>query len=246
MFEMRKLSQKDTKFNQDHQLDRLLNHTFVNPYDILEVGPEANEVEIKRKFRMLSILVHPDKCRHEKAADAFHLLEQAYKTLMDPEKRRMYQRVMREAKERVECTRTKENQRRRTMGLEVLPEETFNLEVQNMCKQLFEEIEERKHYFERLDAAYKRKKRHEAEKQAAAEEIIQEDMKAWEENREKRVASWRSFSQKKQRTEKRKKVKYGVHAPPLKAEERPAHLKMTETDTNKPMGMNDEYKKKWR
>ena len=80
------------------------------------------------------------------------------------------------------------------MGLEVLPEETFNLEVQNMCKQLFEEIEERKHYFERLDAAYKRKKRHEAEKQAAAEEIIQEDMKAWEENREKRVASWRSFS----------------------------------------------------
>lgn len=53
---------------------------------------------------------------------------------MDPEKRRMYQRVMREAKERVECTRAKENQRRRTMGLEVLPEETFNLEVQNMCK----------------------------------------------------------------------------------------------------------------
>ena len=35
-----------------------------------------------------------------------------------------------------------------------------------MCKQLFEEIEERKHYFERLDAAYKRKKRHEQEKQA--------------------------------------------------------------------------------
>ena len=109
MFEMRKLSQKDTKFNQDHQLDRLLNHNFVNPYDILEVGPEASEPEIKTKFRMLSLLVHPDKCRHEKAADAFHLLEQAYKTLMDPEKRRMYQRVMREAKERVEVTRTKEN-----------------------------------------------------------------------------------------------------------------------------------------
>ena len=47
------------------------------------------------------------------------------------------------------------------MGLEALPEETFKLEVEKMCKQLFEEIEERKHYFERLDAAYKRKKRHE-------------------------------------------------------------------------------------
>ena len=90
MFEMKKLSRQDTKFNQDNQLDRLLNHNFVNPYDILEIGPEASETEIKKKFRMLSILVHPDKCKHEKASDAFHLLEQAYKTLMDPEKRRMY------------------------------------------------------------------------------------------------------------------------------------------------------------
>lgn len=161
MFDMRKLSQKDTRFNQDHQLDRLLNHSFVNPYDILEVGPEASEPEIKKKFRMLSILVHPDKCKHEKAADAFHLLEQAYKTLMDPEKRRMYQRVMREARERVECARTKENLRRKGMGLEHLPEETANLEVQNMCDQLFEEIEERKNFFERLEAARKRKKHHE-------------------------------------------------------------------------------------
>ena len=48
---------------------------------------------------------------------------------MDPEKRRMYQRVMREAKERVECQRNKENQRRRNAGQEALPEETFNLEV---------------------------------------------------------------------------------------------------------------------
>jgi len=52
-----------------------LNQSFVNPYDILEVGAEASEEEIKKKFRMLSILVHPDKCRHEKASDAFHLLE---------------------------------------------------------------------------------------------------------------------------------------------------------------------------
>jgi DnaJ family protein C protein 8 len=39
---------------------------------------------------MLSILIHPDKCKHEKASDAFHVLEQAYKTLMDTDKRRMY------------------------------------------------------------------------------------------------------------------------------------------------------------
>ena len=72
---------------------------------------------------------------------------------------------MREAKERVEYERKKESKRRLEMGLDPLPEETFNFDVQNMCKKLFEEIEERKQHFERLDAAYKRKKRTEIEKQ---------------------------------------------------------------------------------
>jgi len=71
---------------------------------------------------------------------------------------------MREAKERVEYERKKENKRRTDLGLTALPEETINIEVQNMCKQLFEEIEDRKQHFERLDAAYKRKKRTEVEK----------------------------------------------------------------------------------
>lgn len=175
MSELKKLTKEDNKFTQDYQLDRLLNQTFVNPYDILEIGAEASDEEIKKKFRMLSILVHPDKCRHEKAADAFHLLEQAYKTLMDPEKRRIYQRVMREAKERVEYERKKENAKRKDMGRDPLPEETFNIEVQNMCKKLFEEIEDRKQHFERLDAAYKRKKRVEIETKLVQEEILKED-----------------------------------------------------------------------
>ena len=48
---------------------------------------------------------------------------------MDPEKRRIYQRVMREAKERVDYERKKENARRLAIGLDNLPEETFNFEV---------------------------------------------------------------------------------------------------------------------
>ena len=70
---------------------------------------------------------------------------------MDAEKRRMYQRVMREAKERVECTRKKENLRRRGQGLEPLPEESMKQEISEMCTALFAEIEDRKKYFERLD-----------------------------------------------------------------------------------------------
>ena len=158
----------------------------------------------------------------------------------------MYQRVMREARERVECTRKKENLRRSGQGLEELPDESIKQEIAELCTELFEEIEDRKKYFDRLDQAYKRKKAHDADKKKAQEEIIQEDVKAWEENREQRVASWREFSTKKAKIEKKKKIKFGVHAPPLKAEERPVHAAPLDHGQNKPMGLQDDYKKKWR
>ena len=122
----------------------------------------------------------------------------------------------------------------------------MKLEISNMSKELFEEIEDRKKYFERMDLAYKRKKTHDADKKKVTEEIIQEDVKAWEENREARVASWRQFSTKKAKIEKKKKTKFGIHAPHLRAEERPVHSRQPDHEQNKPMGLQDDYKKKWR
>lgn len=120
------------KESAEYHLNRLLNETYVNPYDILELPPEANDVEIKKQFKVLSLKVHPDKCKHEKAADAFNMVESAYKMLMNPDKRRIYQRIMREAKERVEYEREKENKRRAKEGKELLPMDTFNIDVQTM------------------------------------------------------------------------------------------------------------------
>lgn len=45
------------------------------------------------------------------------MVEQANKTLLDPEKRKVYQRIMREARERVEYERKKENKKREKLGL---------------------------------------------------------------------------------------------------------------------------------
>jgi hypothetical protein len=43
MSEMKRVTSEDKKFTQEYQLNRLLNQSFVNPYDILEVGPEASD-----------------------------------------------------------------------------------------------------------------------------------------------------------------------------------------------------------
>jgi curved DNA-binding protein CbpA len=45
---------------------------------------DATDDEIKKQYRILSILVHPDRNRTDaRAKEAFYILEQAHKTLMD-------------------------------------------------------------------------------------------------------------------------------------------------------------------
>lgn len=88
--EINQISKSDTKLNADDQLNRLISMNYVNPYDVLEIGFEASDAEIKKKYRALTMLVHPDKNKHERATDAFHVLDKAYKTLMDIDKRRTY------------------------------------------------------------------------------------------------------------------------------------------------------------
>lgn len=82
-----------------------------------------------------------------------------------------------------------------------------------MCRKLFDEIEERKQHFERLDSAYKRTKRNEFEKAKVKEEIIKEDIKAWEDGREQRVDNWRKFTSHKTKIEKKKKTHFGLKVP---------------------------------
>ena len=127
--EMTKMSKDNANFTKEHQLERLISKFYINPYDVLEIGYEASEVEIKKKYKMLSMLVHPDKNKHEKAAQAFNTVEKAYKELMDADRRRTYQRVMREAKERVELQRKKINEKKMLQGQDPLPNDTFDLEV---------------------------------------------------------------------------------------------------------------------
>jgi DnaJ family protein C protein 8 len=143
---------------------------------------------------------------------------------------------MREARDRVEVARRKENIRRLAKGMEELTSDTVNTEVQEMCTNLFSEIEERRDQLIRMDNAYKRKRGADLAKVAAKEEVEKEDLKAWEEGREQRVNAWRDFSHKKERVEKKQKMKFGIHAPPIVAEERPSYAKQEDAD-GRPKGI---------
>ncbi len=64
-------------------------------YDILgleEVKATVTDAEIKKAYRKLSLLTHPDKNGHEHADEAFKMVSRAFGVLSDPEKKSKYDR----------------------------------------------------------------------------------------------------------------------------------------------------------
>lgn len=102
---------------------------------------------------------------------------------MNPEKRRIYQRIMREAKERVEMEREKENIKRRKEGKALLPEDTFNIDVQTMCQKLFDQVEDSKKFYDKVEIIKRKRMHKDLETRKLAKEVEKEVEREWEDNR---------------------------------------------------------------
>lgn len=59
-------------------------------YAILKVEPTADELSIKKQYRKLALLLHPDKNKFAGSDDAFKLIGEAQRVLLDREKRLLH------------------------------------------------------------------------------------------------------------------------------------------------------------
>jgi len=77
-------------------------------YKLLEVRPGCSDAELKKSYRKLALRWHPDKqvgksdAEKDQAEEKFKEISQAYDTLSDPEKRKIYDQVGEEGVKRGE------------------------------------------------------------------------------------------------------------------------------------------------
>eukprot|EP01068_Selenidium_serpulae_P014605 Selendium_serpulae@DN6118_c0_g1_i1.p2 len=179
----------------DEQCQRLTSKTFGNAYEILLLSPESTEEDLKKMYRKISLLVHPDKCSNPLAQEAFQVITKAYEELQKPEYKDKYARVIKEAERRVIALRKAENKRRVALRAELLSLESDAIQpfIIAMCDKMLSELEEHKQYAEKVRGANERFEQMEEERVEAEEQHEKEERREWEQTRNTRVAGWRNF-----------------------------------------------------
>ena len=212
--ELLKQRQKDhNAFMQQLEIDRILTVAFrMNPYEVLDVPTHADEKTINRVFRRKSLLIHPDKVHDdtERANLAFGMLQQATTDLLEEDRRRNIDSVVRSA----ERLALHELNLANVIDQDRIVEEEATGRLANLIPSWQERVRECVKHFLVDDEVRKRRAmrmRQEAEidsrlrREEAEEELRRrsEPDTRWEDTRESRVKGWRSFQ--KAAGKKRKK-----------------------------------------
>ena len=222
--------EKKEELNQNNniksQIDRLLTFkevTFIDPFDILNISYNSTEEQIKRKYRAIAMIIHPDKCSLPEAPDAFHILEKAYKFLINPETKYNFKNILSRAKERVEVRRKEINEERKKKQLPVLPNDTIDDEIREMIMKINKENEENIKYQKELKFSQKKRERDIENKNKEDEINLEKRKKEWEGFRDKRVRNWNRF---KDRANKKRNM-YEIKARSYKFEEKNENNEIT-------------------
>lgn len=74
--------------DRENEVNRILGAFKLNPYEMLNLRFTATPEDVRRAYRKISLSVHPDKCTHPRAKDAFETIGHAQKELLDEEKKK--------------------------------------------------------------------------------------------------------------------------------------------------------------
>jgi len=236
--ELKQTEHKDATLTPQQQIERLLRpgYTYrnLNPFEVLQIDPETSIEDAKKKFRRLSILVHPDKNQDDKerAQTAFDAVKRAWTILEDKATRKACMEVVEEARGRTKINMEEKRRKQKREGKAGSIEEDdpvmFKKAVTILTMKLFADLERKRQANENKISEDARKQREKELEEEDKREKIKEFEKNWEESRQGRVNSWLDFKKGKSgsgggKEKKEKKTKYspiGFKPPKPKPEQR--------------------------
>ncbi|ORY38821.1 hypothetical protein BCR33DRAFT_720494 [Rhizoclosmatium globosum] len=201
---------ESTSFNQDREAERILGLATKasNPLEVLELDAKPwlfgklEEKDIKVTYRKKSLLLHPDKCKHPRAQDAFEMLKKAESELMEEGKRNWLLGLVGECVVFVGCeggglqTKNLIKPTATSTANAVIPDEQKNPQEFNVLVAAVK-VETRRLLMDQGQRDNIRLKNERKRKL--------ENDKKWEEGRETRINDWRKFVKKSDSAGKKKR-----------------------------------------
>ncbi|XP_018621402.1 dnaJ homolog subfamily C member 8 [Scleropages formosus] len=227
--EVKQIEKRDSVLTSKQQIDRLLrpgsSYFNLNPFEVLQIDPDVTDEDIKKRFRQLSILVHPDKNQDdaERAQKAFEAVDKAYRLLLDSEQKKRAVDVIQAGKEYIEHMMKEKKKQLKKEGKPTTVEEddpeVFKQAVYKQTMKLFAELEIKRKEREAKEMHERKRQREEEIESQEKAKREREWQKNFEESRDGRVDSWRNF-QAKGKSSKEKKMRSFLKPPKVKMEQR--------------------------
>ncbi|OLL22779.1 Coatomer subunit beta' [Neolecta irregularis DAH-3] len=181
------LAKEASEYTKDLEVDRILLSFRLDAYAILDLQPGVTDADIKMAFRKKSLLIHPDKTSNPKAPDAFDLLKKAQSELEDPKIRKRLD----------ECIEDARGILIQEKGWDIhnplLTSDEFKYEWRTKTQEVLVQDELRRRRKRQIQMAEEGREREQAEREIEERKRRRQQEKAWEETRDGRIDSWRTF-----------------------------------------------------
>ncbi|KAF8206306.1 DnaJ-domain-containing protein [Mycena galopus ATCC 62051] len=200
----RLLSREASSLQRELEVERILKAFKLNPFDILDIDESSTPEEIKKRYKQLSLVIHPDKTPHPRAPEAFDLLKKAESELSDEAKRENIDAVIAQARALVLKALSLPLTTPHTDPALRRLDPSFKVRMRTQIKELLIDEELRRRKAVKMNLANEGLEARMKDAEVAGKKRKAEEDKVWEDNREQRVDSWRSFSKD---SKKKKKAK---------------------------------------
>ncbi|GFR06840.1 dnaJ homolog subfamily C member 8 [Trichonephila clavata] len=224
--EVKEIEKRDSVLTPKQQIDRLLRpgstYFNLNPFEVLQLEPETSIEDLKKQYRRLSILVHPDKNPNDRdrAQQAFDIVNKAYKCLEDDTQRAKALEIVEEAKGRTDMMIEEKRKKQKKAGKGTKVDEDDPVKYKHaiyvLTMKLFADLERKRRQTEERNMEDRKRKRETEIEEEEKKKIDKEWQKNYEESRDNRINSWKAFQSN---TKSKKKVKE-FRPPKHKAETR--------------------------